>query len=733
MLVSPDALTPTAGTLSYLTPRKLGQALDDYVAGNWSSAALLWQAFLRADDTIPVVAEKRLKKVIKEVKDYTITTVDDSPQAQAQADYLTQLYTNLTVSNYANPYEYGSLTKLSEFVLQAISYQTSCLAKQWSATNGMINLHLEYVDLANFCQKNRKIYMLANGSPSLQLNPDEWLIATRSRAIMHAVSILGLFKRLPMHTLVGILEKWGTPNVIGSTGATPNSPEWQDFFAAVSAYRNGYSAVISNDSTIKHVGGEVKQSVMHERFIALCNKLITTQYLGGELSTSASSGTGTLAGGAQSDDTDDIISADCDWLTEIYRTQIDRPALALQYPNQPPLASITIRMADATDDKAQMALLTSAIKLGARVPESYIHDRFALPEATPTDAVLKVKFALAAAAEAKLSAEAEAETPTPTTAKNSTPPPRKPDPRQANLNQLITNSLPLVRQAERAMYAPLITQLKLTQGSAAAKELVDTYIVPTPLANDYATLVAQMIYTATLIGYQPIHPYPWLQSPTPTNAQDPDPYTQYYPLPFDEAILFWTQKTLITDYSDISADTIAQAQVLGFKVANITQKTVLADIASKVAKVITGDLTYTEAIAAIAPTIGTVHADIVVHTNVASAFAWGNYQQLTHPEVLQTYPIWGFDVVEDEATSTTCKPLANQAYPANHIIWDSLYPLNHYNCRTSVYPLTEADAKELGFVVQSSWPVDQETGAPIMPTPQFSTNIGKVPLGDILP
>ena len=84
-----------------------------------------------------------------------------------------------------------------------------------------------------------------------------------------------------------------------------------------------------------------------------------------------------------------MIRDDCDLLTEILNEQIrfrrHRPAAS---PGQAVLARILVRKPDADDDTADMATLKGAVELGARVPASYVHDRFGLPEAAEDEPVL---------------------------------------------------------------------------------------------------------------------------------------------------------------------------------------------------------------------------------------------------------------------------------------------------------------------------------------------------------
>jgi SPP1 gp7 family putative phage head morphogenesis protein len=128
--------------------------------------------------------------------------------------------------------------------------------------------------------------------------------------------------------------------------------------------------------------------------------------------------------------------------------------------------------------------------------------------------------------------------------------------------------------------------------------------------------------------------------------------------------------------------------------------------------------------------LGSKHAETVARTNIQTAYQYGHYQRLDKQR--EAFPIWGFDIVKDGDTSDICAALENKAYPADHPIWDKLYPPNHYNCRTTVVPFESVEEAEAqGFTVMDAWP-RTEAGGYFMPSEGFSSNIGTVPSLDAM-
>jgi len=205
---------------------------------------------------------------------------------------------------------------------------------------------------------------------------------------------------------------------------------------------------------------------------------------------------------------------------------------------------------------------------------------------------------------------------------------------------------------------------------------------------------------------------------------------EYAPLPFEAAKKFWSMKSLVKDLATIAEPTWQQAVTYGFKVAGISADSALNMIKADLESAIKGEVTVSQFVKAATEKYGinSAHAETVARTNIQTAYSWGHYQQLTDPAVAAVYNVWGFDVVDDPRTSDICRPLIGKAYLTSNKIWDSLYPPNHFNCRTTIFPMALDEVEKMGFTLQDAWPRDPKTGAEFMPADGFKMNIGRVPL-----
>ncbi len=781
-----------------LTPTRLSTYFNEFYNGRFANIARVWEVMENRDDTLsPIKHDKRFGKIKKELDNYEIIipgydTMDAATKRQAEkhAALLEQVHSTLRSQHGVKKWIKGGRDLASEFILEAALQQYSLVAKVWERTGAGLCLTLKHVPLYYFrVDKDGELVFSPNGTDELPVHEDEWIVAARSRAIMEAVAVLVLFKRLPMRQLVRILEKWGIPNVHGESPAKKGSPEWTNLYNAVRAYQSDMAAVISDGNKIVKDESGFRSANLHRPFIDLMNRLITINLVGGDLGSMAQAGTGTLAGGAQAEDTDDIIAADVKWFRETINTQVDDQAVYIEFGDEVALANYYAAKPDREDDTLALNVVRTGVNLGARISRDYYHDRFSVPEAGEGEDILEVVNPYDALTDgAQDDAEGTEDSATKansapqrrqvrvanssqrmarylrrqqTTRAHSAPvapPARAQLPRAhasprgvkaalADLDQLEANALQPVRSAYAAVWQPLIDAIAEAPNLTAAESLARDF---RPDLDAFNEVMGQTLFAAAMRGFVPMRSeIAVANSATPGlmsrirglvgRKHATEASVEYGPLPFKEAEEFWENKQLIVDPGTIIAPTWEDAMALGFKVGGITEETVLRQIWELIDDAITGEKTIDELIKILTEKFGldSAHAENVLRTNMQSAYQWGHYQQLINPDVLAAFPIWGFDVTLDEGTSEICEPLAGQAYPASDSVWDAFYPPNHFQCRTQVFPLADGEAADFGFSMGSGWPVyrqDSEKhrmGEQVRPLGGFDRNIGKAKLSEV--
>lgn len=115
---------------------------------------------------------------------------------------------------------------------------------------------------------------------------------------------------------------------------------------------------------------------------------------------------------------------------------------------------------------------------------------------------------------------------------------------------------------------------------------------------------------------------------------------------------------------------------------------------------------------------GGSHASLenIFRTNVQTAYGAGRYQQAK--AVADYRPYWQFDAIEDMRTSPWCRPIGGIVRHSDDPWWRTHVPPLHYQCRSSIRTLTEAQAAREGVTPDERLPLD-ENGEPLTAMPGF--------------
>lgn len=90
----------------------------------------------------------------------------------------------------------------------------------------------------------------------------------------------------------------------------------------------------------------------------------------------------------------------------------------------------------------------------------------------------------------------------------------------------------------------------------------------------------------------------------------------------------------------------------------------------------------------------------IFRTNLQNAFATGRYAELTSGVARRRRPYWRFSAVRDGRTTAVCAASHGTLLHMDHPWWKSHIPPLHFNCRSTLVPLTEAQAQAAGITEQ---------------------------------
>jgi SPP1 gp7 family putative phage head morphogenesis protein len=193
---------------------------------------------------------------------------------------------------------------------------------------------------------------------------------------------------------------------------------------------------------------------------------------------------------------------------------------------------------------------------------------------------------------------------------------------------------------------------------------------------------------------------------------------------FEEAVRRFRMRVPI---SDVEWDQLLESErEYAFKVAGVSQARMVQEVYDAVERAVRDGTTLDDFKAEAGPTLteawganDSARMETVFRNGVMSSYNAGRWDIFTEPHVLEERPYFRFDAAVDNRTTDLCDALDGTILPADHPFWRTSWPPLHPNCRSTVIPLTESEARAEGI---SPGPPDTRGEKP---TPGF----GRAPSG----
>ena len=237
-----------------------------------------------------------------------------------------------------------------------------------------------------------------------------------------------------------------------------------------------------------------------------------------------------------------------------------------------------------------------------------------------------------------------------------------------------------------------------------------------------AALLAVAIFNAHLLGraqvFADVHPT--------LAAAAVDIKTSFEPLPFEEAIDFFRNKTPMSPERFRALSAAARAKA--FTIADGANRQVRDSIMEMLNRALSSGLTMEEfrdeAIqvldnAGIAPR-RPVYWETVYRTNMSTSYQAGRWQQMTDPDVVKERPYLRYVSARLPTTRPSHGEKHGLVFAADDPFWSRWYPPNGFNCYCTVMSVSESLLKRRGWTVSTA----QNFSYPD-PDPGFGTNAGR--------
>lgn len=99
---------------------------------------------------------------------------------------------------------------------------------------------------------------------------------------------------------------------------------------------------------------------------------------------------------------------------------------------------------------------------------------------------------------------------------------------------------------------------------------------------------------------------------------------------------------------------------------------------------------------AIGTSVGLYRVETMVRTNVFDAINEARFSTFTDPALDGFVEAFEYSAILDSRTTAICRHLDGRVYPVNSPVWNKWRPLNHFNCRSILVPVTVIDDDVIG-------------------------------------
>jgi len=174
-----------------------------------------------------------------------------------------------------------------------------------------------------------------------------------------------------------------------------------------------------------------------------------------------------------------------------------------------------------------------------------------------------------------------------------------------------------------------------------------------------------------------------------------DEPTNPFEMPFNEAIK-WATALEPKLYEDLET-TMSLIEQNVFYIKRSTELHATTKVYDSINKALENGSTYKEWLKDIEPHIAIKagiakngwYSELVYNQNMINAQAAGHYDELT--DITDYAPYWEYVGVADDRQTDICRQLDGKIYRFDDPIWASIYPPNHFNCRSMVVALSKED------------------------------------------
>lgn len=181
-----------------------------------------------------------------------------------------------------------------------------------------------------------------------------------------------------------------------------------------------------------------------------------------------------------------------------------------------------------------------------------------------------------------------------------------------------------------------------------------------------------------------------------------------FALPFVEAIDYFEGKLPLG--ADAVRSIKAEARDRAFWIAGVTNQQVVESAYTQIHKALAEGETFDTFKKTVNARLQALGYDklkpfrlrTIFETNMASAYAAGQWRRATDPEVIKRRPYGRYRAIMDSRTRPTHAGLNGRVWPLDDPAWGAIWPPNGFRCRCMVDTISETETNARGLKVERS-------------------------------
>jgi phage gp29-like protein len=372
------------------TPETVRQVLRQADTGNFGPAQEMYAAMLAYDAHAGSVADTRVNQVTS--VPITIDPADESPEAEATADYCRDMLANLVGwPDAVEQLVLGRITGFKALEIEWYKEEGSAIPValhytipkdwRWSAGTGSM-AGLLYVDYRGaWRQAEQHKFMIS--SPGMQ--------HISQRGVMRRLCGLNALKWVAMFAWASFVELFGVPRTITQVPDAwlrdENDERVKNLLLGLQELSSEAFAVISKEIEITmQSGSSTGEGKPQEKFLDWLNGEISKCVLGQTLTTETKGTTGTYSTAQIHERVKhDVGQADINYVKKVLKRDLLEPAVLYAFGPEWPVPIPSGALIDPTEQQEKIENLNMALDRDVPVSTEYVYLTYGIPRPTDDD------------------------------------------------------------------------------------------------------------------------------------------------------------------------------------------------------------------------------------------------------------------------------------------------------------------------------------------------------------